>query len=85
MNKADIIRAWKDEEFRASLTDEERSSLPEHPSGVIELLDSELTAASGAFDTEGLVTFGCCHTGWGCTLWGCRPTGWVSSLGCCIE
>ncbi len=38
MEKANIIKAWKDPEYRASLTQEELESLPEHPAGV---LDSE--------------------------------------------
>jgi mersacidin/lichenicidin family type 2 lantibiotic len=33
MNTELIIRAWKDPEFRARLTSEQRASLPECPSG----------------------------------------------------
>lgn len=33
MNRETIIRAWKDPEFRASLTSEQRGALPESPSG----------------------------------------------------
>jgi len=29
----DIIRAWKDEAYRSSLSDEERCALPENPVG----------------------------------------------------
>ncbi|OJT26524.1 hypothetical protein BO221_00295 [Archangium sp. Cb G35] len=44
-----IVRAWKDPAYRASLTDEERSSLPESPSGraMTELEDDELLGISG--------------------------------------
>ncbi|HKX31358.1 MAG TPA: mersacidin/lichenicidin family type 2 lantibiotic [Blastocatellia bacterium] len=42
-----IIRAWKDEDYRLSLTDEERAGLPEHPAGMVELSDAELNQAAG--------------------------------------
>ena len=35
----DIIRAWKDEEYRQSLSTEELKQLPENPAGLIELSD----------------------------------------------
>ena len=41
----DIIRAWKDEEYRLSLSDAERALLPDHPSGLITLTDAELDVA----------------------------------------
>ncbi len=42
-----IIRAWKDREYRESLSDEELALLPEHPAGEIELNDDELTIIVG--------------------------------------
>jgi mersacidin/lichenicidin family type 2 lantibiotic len=47
MSYLDIIRAWKDEEYRLSLTEEQRTVLPEHPVGLIELEDAELDDAAG--------------------------------------
>jgi mersacidin/lichenicidin family type 2 lantibiotic len=47
MAHVDIIRAWKDEEYRASLSEAERAELPEHPAGLIELEDADLDAAVG--------------------------------------
>jgi mersacidin/lichenicidin family type 2 lantibiotic len=49
MKRETIVRAWKDPEFRASLTSEERSSLPECPAGpaFTELDESELEDAVG--------------------------------------
>jgi mersacidin/lichenicidin family type 2 lantibiotic len=47
MSHQDIIRAWKDEEYRNSLSDAERAQLPEHPAGLIELPDEELDAVAG--------------------------------------
>lgn len=42
MTNLDIIRAWKDEEYRVSLSDEQRALLPEHPAGAIELPAAQL-------------------------------------------
>jgi mersacidin/lichenicidin family type 2 lantibiotic len=49
MKKELIIRAWKDPAFRASLSTEERATLPESPSGrsMTELEESELGEISG--------------------------------------
>ena len=49
MRHLDIIRAWKDEEYRLSLSGAERAQLPEHPAGVIELLEPELASVQGGF------------------------------------
>ena len=42
MPAMEIVRAWKDEEYRDTLTAEERAQLPEHPSGVIEFGQPQL-------------------------------------------
>jgi mersacidin/lichenicidin family type 2 lantibiotic len=47
MAKKQIIQAWKDVEYRSSLSDAERSALPDHPSGLIELGEAELERAAG--------------------------------------
>jgi mersacidin/lichenicidin family type 2 lantibiotic len=47
MSKLDIIRAWKDEEYRLSLSEAERAVLPAHPAGLIELMDTELEGVTG--------------------------------------
>jgi mersacidin/lichenicidin family type 2 lantibiotic len=47
MSNNDIIRAWKDAEYRNSLSEEQRSQLPENPAGIIELADEESDALSG--------------------------------------
>lgn len=49
MKKELIIRAWKDPAFRASLSADERASLPESPSGraLSELDESELNKITG--------------------------------------
>jgi mersacidin/lichenicidin family type 2 lantibiotic len=49
MKRETIVRAWKDPEFRAGLTSEERSTLPESPAGeaFTELDEHELADAVG--------------------------------------
>lgn len=42
-----IIRAWKDPEYRLSLSEEDQMHLPENPAGAIELTDDELDMAVG--------------------------------------
>jgi mersacidin/lichenicidin family type 2 lantibiotic len=43
----DIIRAWKDEGYRNSLSAAERAALPPNPAGFIALTDEELGAVAG--------------------------------------
>jgi mersacidin/lichenicidin family type 2 lantibiotic len=47
MSHLDIIRMWKDEEYRLSLSDAEQALLPDHPAGFITLTDAELGAVAG--------------------------------------
>jgi mersacidin/lichenicidin family type 2 lantibiotic len=47
MSNADIIRAWKDPQYRASLSPEEQALLPAHPAGLIELEDAYLDLVAG--------------------------------------
>lgn len=69
MTNYEIIRAWKDESYRASLTDTERSLLPESPAGALELDDAVLANAVGGDMTGnticqgtcGFLSYGCCH------------------------
>ena len=43
----DIVRAWKDEGYRNSLSEAERAALPENPAGLIALTDEDLGAVAG--------------------------------------
>lgn len=43
----DITRAWKDSDYRGSLSDAQLASVPAHPAGVAELSEAELMNASG--------------------------------------
>jgi mersacidin/lichenicidin family type 2 lantibiotic len=47
VKKKDVIRAWKDLEFRRSLAPSQRALLPEHPAGLVELADAQLDQAAG--------------------------------------
>lgn len=53
----DMIRVWKDEDYRESLTAEEFSRLTENPAGLIELTDEELGAVEGALLPHNLMLF----------------------------
>jgi len=52
MSNIDIIRAWKDEEYRHSLSEEQRSQLPENPAGSLELADQEMQNLVGGASTS---------------------------------
>ncbi|HEU4511211.1 MAG TPA: mersacidin/lichenicidin family type 2 lantibiotic [Pyrinomonadaceae bacterium] len=73
MSQLDIVRAWKDEEYRNSLSETQRASLPQNPAGVVELTDAELTGAAGGEDPIITVTLTVpiCPTAWTCTFAGC--------------
>lgn len=80
-----VIKAWKDPIYRASLSTKERESLPAHPAGNIELSDNELDSASGAASTvpcgiASFVTAAACNT-FGDTL--CAGSCGPWSVGCC--
>ena len=47
MHHEDIIRAWKDKAYCASLPEEALVHLPAHPAGLHELSDEELEAVAG--------------------------------------
>src|SRR5436190_24009547 len=54
MNRLDIIRAWKDEEYRSGLTEAERAALPENPAGLVELSHEQMEGAAGGNNAGGL-------------------------------
>ena len=43
----DIERAWKDEEYRNSLTPEQLKDLPPNPAGEVELTEDDLESING--------------------------------------
>jgi mersacidin/lichenicidin family type 2 lantibiotic len=48
-----IVRAWKDETYRQSLSTEEQAMLPASPAGEIELTEAQLEAAFGGWGGYG--------------------------------
>ena len=59
MSMQEIIRAWKDEHYRKTLSEDELRSLPENPAGQIELDLPDLLQANGGH-TFFWFTGGCC-------------------------
>ncbi len=55
----DIVRAWKDADFRDSLGDAQ--AVPSHPSGSLDLPDDLLEHVAGGASTEYLLSLGCCQ------------------------
>lgn len=47
MSHLDVIRAWKDPEYRLSLSEAQRAALPAHPAGLIELTEEDLANVGG--------------------------------------
>ena len=47
MSNQNIIRAWKDQDYFDSLSQEESSLLPENPAGMLELSDEEMNLIVG--------------------------------------
>ena len=66
MKKNDIIRAWKDEEFRSALSADELAALPENPAGAVELDDADLDTAGGNDLTPYGSIFNCSYEFYGC-------------------
>jgi mersacidin/lichenicidin family type 2 lantibiotic len=87
MTREEIVRAWKDENFRASLDPEALAALPENPAGSLFEDRSAENDAGGQWGPA---------TGWVCltlvsVAFSCGPcdaTIWdgtcgISSVGCC--
>lgn len=47
MKKEDVIRAWRDAEFYADLSDEQKAALPENPAAVLRVDDEALSSMTG--------------------------------------
>jgi mersacidin/lichenicidin family type 2 lantibiotic len=71
MSNASIIRAWKDADYRASLSPDEQALVPSHPAGLVELADADLEGLAGGrpYTTTGDTSetyFTNCTWGWRC-------------------
>jgi len=75
MSHDQMIRAWKDVEYRRSLSEQERAQIPAHPAGVINLSDSDLERAAGGELPASYDTW--CSLGYRCVskLNSCWPCG----------
>lgn len=66
-----IVRAWKDRRYRASLAATDNATLPAHPAGLSPLGIDQLGQAAGGA-TMDLFTIGCCtgltEAPWLCTI-----------------
>ncbi|HKQ78664.1 MAG TPA: mersacidin/lichenicidin family type 2 lantibiotic [Blastocatellia bacterium] len=47
MNSVEIVRSWKDEDYRFGLSSAEQAILPGDPAGLVALSDEELSEAGG--------------------------------------
>ncbi len=70
MTKAEIVRAWKDPKFRASLSEDQLAALPASPVGgsVTELTEDQLQNVGGGETGTGLIptVSGDCNGGLSC-------------------
>ena len=57
MPTMEIVKAWKDEEYRDTLTTEQQAQMPEHPSGLIEFGKPQLGDESVFGPTAGHCKF----------------------------
>lgn len=65
MSTQTIVRAWKDESYRSSLSETEKAALPANPAGVIALSSSKSGQAALGYTLypvcTGLTCIGCSH------------------------
>ena len=75
MSNVDVVRAWKDEQYRMSLNEIERASLPQNPAGVVELTEGDLEGVVGgsAIDIDISVSRTSCCT-YSTTATACCPS-----------
>jgi mersacidin/lichenicidin family type 2 lantibiotic len=64
MSQQDVIKAWKDEEYRFNLSGTELANLPIHPSGILELTDEALDdlIANGGTEAPSSCGWSSCNT-----------------------
>ena len=49
MKTNNIVRAWKDEDYRLGLSESERALVPQNPAGMVELSDKDLRKVTGGW------------------------------------
>ena len=58
MPDPNTIKAWKDPEYRAGLTEAEKSQIPPHPAGIIEIEPETAEKTMGGKMTKGFICRG---------------------------
>ncbi|MEA5507517.1 mersacidin/lichenicidin family type 2 lantibiotic [Halotia wernerae UHCC 0503] len=53
----DVVRAWKDEEYRSNLTEAQLAQLPENPAGLTDIMDEEMNDVIGGWRFPGVTKF----------------------------
>lgn len=71
MSNDSIIRAWKDENYRLNLSEEEQERLPDSPVGSPDASDDDLESVSGGHDSAVIIDDGGGCTCTCCTCCGC--------------
>ena len=75
--KIDLARAWRDQDYYLSLTEEERADLGAHPAGALALLeDTVLKSITGGCSTmcpPVTFSFATCDTSGTAVCTGCPP------------
>lgn len=79
----DTVRAWKDVDYRESLSDEELAAVPNHPGGLVSLDLGELSAFAGGAKTGNWVCWTITVSLEVCTDHSWCGTCSVVSVGCC--
>jgi mersacidin/lichenicidin family type 2 lantibiotic len=78
-SKVDIVRAWKDEEYREGLSEEEKALVPANPAGLVEITDEDLSLVLG-----GIIEAECgTRTGTGTGTTSGNPNCTGCSCSCC--
>jgi len=77
MKKVNVVRAWRDRQYRENLSSEARAALPQNPAGIVSVDDDALRSITGGCTS----TVGCnCGGGGGgggltTILWSCVGPG----------
>jgi mersacidin/lichenicidin family type 2 lantibiotic len=61
MSNDNIIRAWKDPEYRSNLNAHDRALLPANPAGIAEIDDGKLAEVAGGAEPWYTPVFLCTH------------------------
>ncbi len=83
MSNLDVVRAWKDESYRNSLSEAERAMLPANPAGPIELTEEQLEVAGANTWHAGTMGCGCVFITIGYTCIGFTVCGLVCNTAFC--